>query len=194
MHSSRRRNAPLIVGERTNVLGSKKFRDLIKEERYEEAAEIARAQVKRGAHVIDVSTQQTDRDEVADLRRLLERMVRMVRAPLMIDSTNERAIEAALILCQGKAVINFHQPRGWREALRQRGAARETVRRRAGGRLHRREGSGDSRRAEARGRAAQPRSAHQRVEVQVLLGMPYLRVSRSWLRSATPSFCSARIA
>jgi len=97
---------PLIVGERTNVLGSKKFRDLIKEERYEEAAEIARAQVKRGAHLIDVSTQQTDRDEVADMRRLLERMVRMVRAPLMIDSTNERAIEAALILCQGKAVIN----------------------------------------------------------------------------------------
>ncbi|HEY4884566.1 MAG TPA: methionine synthase [Myxococcales bacterium] len=97
---------PLIVGERTNVLGSKKFRDLIKEERHEEAAEIARAQVKRGAHVIDVSTQQTDRDEVADMRRLLERMVRMVRAPLMIDSTNERAIEAALILCQGKAVIN----------------------------------------------------------------------------------------
>src|SRR5467141_2304287 len=97
---------PLIVGERTNVLGSKKFRDLIKEERYEEAAEIARAQVKRGAHVIDVSTQQTDRDEVADMRRLLERSVRIVRAPLMIDSTNERAIEAALILCQGKAVIN----------------------------------------------------------------------------------------
>src|SRR5882762_2790257 len=97
---------PLVVGERTNVLGSKKFRDLIKEERYEEAAEIARAQVKRGAHVIDVSTQQTDRDEVADMSRLLERMVRMVRAPLMIDSTNERAIEAGLILCQGKAVIN----------------------------------------------------------------------------------------
>src|SRR3954468_10392943 len=97
---------PLIVGERTNVLGSKKFRDLIKEERYEEAAEIARAQVRRGAHVIDVSTQQTDRDEVTDMRRLLERMVRMVRAPLMIDSTNERAVEAGLLLCQGKAVIN----------------------------------------------------------------------------------------
>jgi 5-methyltetrahydrofolate--homocysteine methyltransferase len=97
---------PLIVAERTNVLGSKKFRDLIREERFEEAAEIGRAQVKRGAHIVDVSTQQTDRDEVADLGRLLEHLSRKVRAPLMIDSTNAKAIEEGLKLCQGKAIIN----------------------------------------------------------------------------------------
>jgi len=97
---------PIVVGERTNVLGSKKFRDLIRQERFEEASEVGRAQVKRGAHVIDVSTQQTDRDEVADLRRLLEQLVRKVRAPLMIDSTNDRAVEAGLQICQGKAIIN----------------------------------------------------------------------------------------
>ncbi|MFL5423801.1 MAG: methionine synthase [Myxococcales bacterium] len=97
---------PAIVGERTNVLGSKKFRDLIAQEKWDDAAEIARAQVKRGAHVIDVSTQQTDRDEVQDLRRFLEVLIKKIRAPLMIDSTNEKAIASALTYSQGKAIIN----------------------------------------------------------------------------------------
>ncbi|HYZ90053.1 MAG TPA: vitamin B12 dependent-methionine synthase activation domain-containing protein, partial [Myxococcales bacterium] len=97
---------PVIVGERTNVLGSKKFRDLIAQEKWDEAAEVARAQVKRGAHVVDVSTQQTDRDEIADLRRFLEVLIKKVRVPLMIDSTNEKAVEAALTYAQGKAIIN----------------------------------------------------------------------------------------
>jgi len=97
---------PLIVGERTNVLGSKKFRDLIGAEKYDEASEIARAQVKRGAHLIDISVQQTDRDEVADMRRFLEVATKKVRCPLMIDSTNEKAIEIALTYSQGKAIIN----------------------------------------------------------------------------------------
>jgi 5-methyltetrahydrofolate--homocysteine methyltransferase len=97
---------PVVVGERTNVLGSRKFRDLIAQERWEEAAEVARAQVKRGAHMIDVSTQQTDRDEVRDLERLLGALVRKVRVPLMIDSTNEKAVETALTYSQGKSLIN----------------------------------------------------------------------------------------
>src|SRR5207248_4324327 len=97
---------PVIVGERTNVLGSKKFRDLVAQEKWDEAAEVARAQVKRGAHVIDVSTQQTDRDEVQDLRRFLDVLIKKIRAPLMIDSTNEKAIASALTYSQGKAIIN----------------------------------------------------------------------------------------
>src|SRR3954469_9215647 len=97
---------PVIVGERTNVLGSKKFRDLIAQEKWEDAAEVARAQVKRGAHVIDISTQQTDRDEAADLARLLEALVRKVRVPLMIDSTNDKAVEIGLTYSQGKSLIN----------------------------------------------------------------------------------------
>jgi 5-methyltetrahydrofolate--homocysteine methyltransferase len=97
---------PVIVGERTNVLGSKKFRDLVAQEKWEEAAEVARAQVKRGAHLVDVSTQQTDRDEISDLRRFLEVLIKKVRVPLMIDSTNEKAVEAALTYSQGKAIIN----------------------------------------------------------------------------------------
>jgi 5-methyltetrahydrofolate--homocysteine methyltransferase len=79
---------------------------LIAQEKWDDAAEIARAQVKRGAHVIDVSTQQTDRDEVQDLRRFLEVLIKKIRAPLMIDSTNEKAIASALTYSQGKAIIN----------------------------------------------------------------------------------------
>ncbi|MGC4117484.1 MAG: methionine synthase [Myxococcales bacterium] len=97
---------PVIVGERTNVLGSKKFRDLINAEKWDEAGEVARTQVKRGAQIIDVSCQQTDRDEVLDLRRFLEKVVQKVRVPLMIDSTNEKAVAEALTWCQGKAIIN----------------------------------------------------------------------------------------
>ncbi len=97
---------PVIVGERTNVLGSKKFRDLIALEKWDEAAEIARAQVKRGAHLVDVSTQQTDRDELPDLRRFLEVLIKKVRVPLMIDSTSEKAVEVGLTYSQGKAIIN----------------------------------------------------------------------------------------
>jgi len=97
---------PLLVGERTNVIGSRKFRQLIAEGKYEEAAEIARAQVKKGAHVIDVCLANPDRDELADMTRFLSHVVKKVKAPLMLDSTDPQVIEAALKMCQGKAIIN----------------------------------------------------------------------------------------
>ncbi|MEK7356535.1 MAG: homocysteine S-methyltransferase family protein, partial [Bdellovibrionota bacterium] len=55
---------PVIVGERTNVIGSRKFKDLIKAGKFDEAAEIARAQVKSGAHIIDVCLADSESDEV----------------------------------------------------------------------------------------------------------------------------------
>ena len=61
---------PVIVGERTNVIGRRKFKELIVAEQWEDAAEIARAQVKRGAQVIDVCLANPDRDELADMRAL----------------------------------------------------------------------------------------------------------------------------
>jgi len=99
-------NRPLLVGERTNSLGSRKFKRLIEEERFEEASEIARRQVRGGAQVIDVCLQNTDRDELADMERFLDQVVRKVKAPLMIDSTDADVIELALTYCQGKAIIN----------------------------------------------------------------------------------------
>ena len=97
---------PLLVGERTNVVGSRQFRNLIQEERWEEAAEIARRQVRGGAHIVDVCLQSSDRDELRDIAAFYERLVRKIKAPVMIDSTDPRAIELALTYCQGKSIIN----------------------------------------------------------------------------------------
>ncbi|PTL40059.1 methionine synthase [Alkalicoccus saliphilus] len=97
---------PLLVGERTNVIGSKKFKRLIAEEKFEEASEIARAQVKKGAHIIDVCLADPDRDEMEDMEKFLNQVINKVKVPLMIDSTDEHVIERALTYSQGKAVIN----------------------------------------------------------------------------------------
>ncbi|MEW6366716.1 MAG: methionine synthase [Acidobacteriota bacterium] len=97
---------PLLVGERANVNGSRKFRRLIAEEKYEEAAEVARQQVKGGAQILDISTANPDRDELVDMERFLATVTRVVKAPLMIDSTDPRVIERALTYSQGKAIIN----------------------------------------------------------------------------------------
>ncbi|MCP3104816.1 methionine synthase [Myxococcus sp. K15C18031901] len=97
---------PVIVGERTNVIGSKKFKELIVAGQVEDASEIARAQVKRGAQVIDICLANPDREEKEDMRRFLEVVVKKVRVPLMIDSTDEDVIEMALTYSQGKAIIN----------------------------------------------------------------------------------------
>ena len=97
---------PVIVGERTNVIGSKKFKELIVAGQLEDASEIARAQVKRGAQVIDICLANPDRDELEDMRRFLDVVVKKVRVPLMIDSTDERVLAMALTYSQGKAIIN----------------------------------------------------------------------------------------
>ena len=97
---------PLIVGERTNEVGSRKFKRLISEEKYEEAAEIGRQQVKGGAQVIDVNLQNADRDEIYDIDRFYERLIRLVKAPIMVNTTDPVAIERSLTYCQGKSIIN----------------------------------------------------------------------------------------
>src|SRR5438309_1909905 len=97
---------PLMVGERTNVIGSRLFKNLVAEEKWEEASEIARRQVKGGAHIVDVCLQSTDRDERKDIPPFYEKLIRKVKAPVMIDTTDATAIELALTYCQGKAIIN----------------------------------------------------------------------------------------
>ncbi len=97
---------PVLVGERTNVIGSRRFKSLINEGKIEEASEIARRQVKGGAQVIDICLADPDRDELADMEVFLEAVIRKVKTPLMIDSTDARVIERALTYSQGKAIIN----------------------------------------------------------------------------------------
>jgi 5-methyltetrahydrofolate--homocysteine methyltransferase len=97
---------PLIVGERTNVIGSRLFKKMIAEEKWEEASEIARWQVRNGAHIVDVCLQSSDRDELNDIPPFYEKVIRKIKAPIMIDTTDARAIELSLTYCQGKSIIN----------------------------------------------------------------------------------------
>jgi 5-methyltetrahydrofolate--homocysteine methyltransferase len=97
---------PLLVGERTNVIGSRLFKNLMAEEKFEEATEIARRQVKGGAHIVDVCLQSTERDEKKDIPPFYEKLIRKIKAPIMIDTTDPSAVEQALSYCQGKAIIN----------------------------------------------------------------------------------------
>ncbi|MFI8688313.1 methionine synthase [Rossellomorea sp. NPDC077527] len=97
---------PILVGERTNVIGSRKFKRLIAENKIEEASEIARAQVKNGAQVIDICLADPDREEVEDMNVFIQEVVKKVKVPLVIDSTDEKVLEAALKYSQGKVIIN----------------------------------------------------------------------------------------
>ena len=97
---------PLLVGERTNVIGSRLFKNLVAQEKWEEASEIARRQVRGGAHIVDVCLQSTERDEKKDIPPFYEKLIRKVKAPVMIDTTDPTAIELALTYCQGKAILN----------------------------------------------------------------------------------------
>jgi 5-methyltetrahydrofolate--homocysteine methyltransferase len=99
-------NRPLLVGERTNVIGSRAFKELINQEKWEEATDIARRQVRGGAHVIDVCLQSSERDELKDIPPFYEKLIRKVKAPIMIDTTDPAAIELSLTYCQGKSIIN----------------------------------------------------------------------------------------
>jgi 5-methyltetrahydrofolate--homocysteine methyltransferase len=99
-------NRPILVGERTNVLGSRKFKRLIADSQFDAAAEIARAQVRGGAQVIDVCLQDPDRDETADVNAFLERATKMVKVPLMLDSTDPAVMELGLKWSQGKSILN----------------------------------------------------------------------------------------
>src|SRR5580704_14713730 len=99
-------NRPLIVGERTNVIGSRLFKNMVAEEKWEEASEIARWQIRNGAHVVDVCLQSSDRDEIKDIPHFYEKLIRKIKAPIMIDTTDPKGIELALTYCQGKSIIN----------------------------------------------------------------------------------------
>ena len=97
---------PLLVGERTNVIGSRLFKNLVAAEQWEEATEIARRQVKSGAHIVDVCLQSTDREEMNDIPPFYDKLIRKIKAPIMIDTTDANAIELSLTYCQGKSIIN----------------------------------------------------------------------------------------
>lgn len=97
---------PLLVGERTNANGSRKFKELMLAGDVEGMVAMAKEQVHEGAHVLDVCTAYVGRDETADMVGLLQAMVTKVTAPVMIDSTQLDVVEAALKVTPGRAIIN----------------------------------------------------------------------------------------
>ncbi len=99
-------NRPLIVGERTNVIGSRLFKNMVAEEKWEEATEIARWQIRNGAHIVDVCLQSSDRDEIKDIPLFYEKLIRKIKAPIMIDTTDPGSVELSLTYSQGKSIIN----------------------------------------------------------------------------------------
>ena len=97
------------IGERTNVTGSRKFLRLIKEEKYDEALEIAREQVDGGAQIIDVNMDEGLLDGVYAMTKFLNLIAAepdISRVPIMIDSSKWEIIEAGLKVVQGKSVVN----------------------------------------------------------------------------------------
>ena len=97
------------VGERTNVTGSRKFLRLIKEEKYDEALEVARDQVDGGAQILDVNMDEGMLDGVYAMTTFLNLIASepdISRIPLMIDSSKWEIIEAGLQVAQGKCVVN----------------------------------------------------------------------------------------
>ncbi|MDR2871196.1 MAG: methionine synthase [Xanthomonadaceae bacterium] len=97
------------IGERTNVTGSAQFRKLIKEERYDEAVEVARQQVANGAQILDVNMDEGLIDSEKAMTRFLNLIASepdIARIPVMVDSSKWSVIEAGLKCLQGKGVVN----------------------------------------------------------------------------------------
>ncbi len=98
-----------MVGERTNITGSKRFEKLIKAEAYDEALSVARQQVEGGANIIDINMDEGLIDGVAAMTRFLNLIASepdIARVPIMVDSSKFEVIEAGLKCIQGKAIVN----------------------------------------------------------------------------------------
>ena len=99
----------LVIGERCNVAGSRKFLRLIKEKNYDEALDIARKQVEAGARVLDINVDDGLLDGAAEMTIFLNLIASepdIARVPVMIDSSDWNIIEAGLKVLQGKSIVN----------------------------------------------------------------------------------------
>jgi len=98
---------PLIIGERLNTQGSKKAKAMVLKEDFDGLVTLGREQVEDGAHCIDVCVATTERsDEIEFMKKLVKRLSLEVEAPLVIDSTDPKVIEDAILQIPGKPIIN----------------------------------------------------------------------------------------
>jgi 5-methyltetrahydrofolate--homocysteine methyltransferase len=110
---------PVIVGERCNANGSQKFKELLLAEDYDGMVQLAKEQMKEGAHILDICVAYVGRDEVRDMKELMRRFNTQVALPLMIDSTEYKVIEEALKRYAGKAIVNSINLEDGEERMRQ---------------------------------------------------------------------------
>ncbi|MTD13942.1 methionine synthase [Nakamurella sp. YIM 132087] len=96
----------LMVGERTNANGSKAFREAMLAEKWDDCLEIARGQIRDGAHVLDLNVDYVGRNGVADMSAMASRLATASTLPIMIDSTEPDVIEAGLIHLGGRSIVN----------------------------------------------------------------------------------------
>ncbi|MFD6762800.1 methionine synthase [Streptomyces roseolus] len=96
----------LAIGERTNANGSKKFREAMLEGRWDDCVEMARDQIREGAHMLDLCVDYVGRDGVADMEELAGRFATASTLPIVLDSTEVEVIRAGLEKLGGRAVIN----------------------------------------------------------------------------------------
>jgi 5-methyltetrahydrofolate--homocysteine methyltransferase len=96
----------LMIGERTNANGSKAFREAMLAGRFEECVEIARAQTRDGAHLLDLCVDYVGRDGAVDMAELAERFATASTLPIMLDSTEPEVIRAGLERLGGRCVVN----------------------------------------------------------------------------------------
>ncbi|MEO5319694.1 methionine synthase [Arthrobacter sp. CC3] len=99
-------SAYLAIGERTNANGSKAFRQAMLDERWDDCVDIAREQVRVGAHLLDVCIDYVGRDGVADIKEVVSRFASASTLPLVIDSTEPPVLRAGLELIGGRPVVN----------------------------------------------------------------------------------------
>ncbi|MFI9581810.1 methionine synthase [Streptomyces sp. NPDC052236] len=102
----RQDTAYMAIGERTNANGSRKFRDAMLEARWDDCVEIARDQIREGAHMLDLCVDYVGRDGVADMAELAGRFATASTLPLVLDSTELDVLRAGLEKLGGRAVIN----------------------------------------------------------------------------------------
>ncbi|MFD9465300.1 methionine synthase [Streptomyces sp. NPDC060027] len=104
--SFRQDTAYMAIGERTNANGSKKFREAMLEARWDDCVEMARDQIREGAHMLDLCVDYVGRDGVADMDELAGRFATASTLPIVLDSTEVPVIRAGLERLGGRAVIN----------------------------------------------------------------------------------------
>ena len=96
----------LSIGERTNANGSKAFREALLAENWDDCVEIARSQIRDGAHLLDLNVDYVGRDGAADMRELAYRFATASTLPIVLDSTEPAVLQAGLECLGGRAVIN----------------------------------------------------------------------------------------